>query len=422
MKVLVCGAGGFIGDAIALRLARDGHTVVRGVRRRVDPSDMTIDYTVDRTPQHWLEKLGDVDAVVNAVGIITERGEQTFERIHAEAPIALFTACGMKGIRHVVQVSALAADSRETPYFASKCNADDFLLAQPIDGHVIRPALVYGAKGTSARLFRTLASVPVHVLPAGGHQALRPVHIDDLCDLVARMLTLSRDLECARCACIEAVGATETTYRDMLRTYRESMGLSKAFAIGIPATLMRWAAVASARVPGAMLTPDTWHMLQRGNTAPVQPFAEALGRAPRGIEAFIGPREALALRAEALGAWRNTLLRVALAIVWIGTALVSAFAFPRAASLARLSHFGVHGLAADAALYGACALDFGFGVATLLKPGRRLWLGQIALMLGYTLLIAIALPQFLIEPFGPILKNVPILAMLILLSNEETRA
>lgn len=423
MKVLVCGAGGFIGDAIAMRLARDGHTVVRGVRRPVHPSDMAIDYTVDRTPQHWLEKLGDVDAVVNAVGIITERGEQTFERIHAEAPIALFTACGMRGIRHVVQVSALGADSRETPYFASKCKADDFLLAQPIDGHVIRPALVYGAEGTSARLFRTLASVPVHVLPAGGHQALRPVHIDDLCDLVARVLVVPiREPESARNACIEAVGATETTYRDMLRTYRESMGLAKAFAIGIPAALMRWTAVASARLPGAMLTPDTWHMLQRGNTAPVQPFAEALGRAPRGIEAFIGSREAPALRAEALGAWRNTLLRVALAIVWIGTALVSAFAFPRAASLARLSHFGLHGMAADAALYGACALDFGFGVATLFKPGRWLWLSQMALMLGYTLLIVIALPQFLIEPFGPILKNVPILAILILLLNEETRA
>ena len=422
MKVLVCGAGGFIGDAIAMRLARDGHTVVRGVRRPVNPSDIAIDYTADRTPRHWLEKLGDVDAVVNAVGIITERGEQTFERIHAEAPIALFNACGMKGIRHVVQVSALGADSRETPYFASKCKADDFLLAQPIDGHVIRPALVYGAEGRSARLFRTLASVPVHVLPAGGHQALRPVHIDDLCGLVARMLTLSREPESARCACIEAVGGAETTYRDMLRTYRESMGLSKAFAIGVPAALMRWTAAAGARVPGAMLTPDTWHMLQRGNTAPLQPFADALGRAPRGIEAFIGPREAPALRAEALGAWRNSLLRVALAIVWIGTALVSAFAFPRAASLARLSRFGLHGVAADAALYGACALDFGLGVATLLKPGRRLWLGQIALMLGYTLLIAIALPQFLIEPFGPILKNVPILAILILLLNEETRA
>lgn len=420
MKVLVCGAGGFIGDAIASRLARDGHTVVRGVRQPARASDIAIDYTADRTPQHWLDKLNDVDAVVNAVGIITERGEQTFERVHAEAPIALFAACGMKGIRRVVQVSALGAHSRETPYFASKCKADDFLLAQPIGGYVIRPALVYGTQGTSARLFRTLASVPVHVLPAGGHQALRPVHIDDLCDLVARVL--SRDPESVGCACIEAVGGTETTYRDMLRFYRESMGLAKAFTIGVPATLMRWTAAASARVPGAMLTPDTWHMLQRGNTAPVQPFADALGRAPRGIEAFIGSREAPALRAEALAAWRNTLLRLALAIVWIGTALVSAFAFPRAASLARLGHFGLHGMAADAALYAACALDFGFGVATLLKPGRWLWLSQIALMLGYTLLIAIALPEFLIEPFGPILKNVPILAVLILLLNEEARA
>ncbi|MGN6652810.1 SDR family oxidoreductase [Trinickia sp.] len=420
MKVLVCGAGGFIGESIAMRLARDGHTVVRGIRRPERASDIAVDYTVDRTPELWLDKLREVDAVVNAVGIITERGEQTFERIHAEAPIALFTACAMKGIRHIIQISALGAQSRETPYFASKCEADDFVLAQCTGARVIRPALVYGTAGTSARMFRTLASLPIHVLPAGGRQRLRPVHIDDLCDLVARMLDSNAGF--AGSACIEAAGATETTYRDMLRIYRESMGLAKAFTIGIPATLMRWAAVACARVPGAMLTPDTWHMLQRGNTADAQPFANALGRAPLGIETFIDAREAPTLRAEAIAAWRNVLLRVALAIVWIVTALVSALAYPRAASLARLSHFGLQGLAADTALYGACALDVGFGVATLIRPGRVLWLSQMALMLFYTLLIAVALPEFLIEPFGPILKNVPILAILILLFNEERRA
>lgn len=420
MKVLVCGAAGFIGEAIARRLARDGHTVVRGIRRPEQASDIAMDYVVDRTPEHWLDKLGGVDAVVNAVGIITERGAQTFDRIHAEAPIALFTACAMKGIRRVVQVSALGAQSRETPYFASKCKADDFVLAQSIGAQVIRPALVYGTAGTSARFFRTLASLPVHCLPAGGRQPLRPLHIDDLCDLVSRML--SRSVGPAGSACIEAVGATETTYRDMLRIYRESMGLAKAFTIGIPATLMRCAAVACARMPGAMLTPDTWHMLQRGNTADARPLTDVLGRAPRGIETFVDPHEAPALRAEAIAAWRNVLLRVALAIVWIVTAFVSAIAYPHAGSLARLGHFGLHGVAADIALYGACALDFGFGVATLIRPGRALWLSQMALMLGYTLLIAVALPEFLIEPFGPILKNVPILAILILLFNEETRA
>lgn len=421
MKVLVCGANGFIGGAVSKRLTRDGHQIVRGVRRAQHPGDVAIDYAVDLKEGDWLEKVRDVDAVINAVGIIVERGAQTFARMHTQAPIALFTACASAGVRHVVQISALGAQTRDTPYFASKCEADEFLLSQAghVTAHVVRPALVYGATGTSARLFRTLASLPVHVLPGGGDQRLRPVHIDDLCDLIARLL--ASDSEAAP-ACIEAVGATQLTYREMLRTYRAAMGLRPAFSIGIPSAVIRVSAALCGVVPGSMLTPDTWRMLQRGNTADSMTFATALGRAPRGIETFIGDEEASSLRNDAFATWRALLLRIALAIVWIGTAFVSAVAYPKAASLERLSRFGLHGFAADVALYGACALDLGFGLATLFRPGRALWLAQGMLIVAYTLLIAAVLPEFLIEPFAPILKNVPILAILFVLFSEETRA
>ncbi|WP_116140590.1 SDR family oxidoreductase [Trinickia diaoshuihuensis] len=421
MKVLICGASGFIGRAIASRLVQDGHEVVHGVRRPRRSGDIAIDYVTHLSANDWVDKVRDVDAVINAVGIIVERGAQTFSRMHAEAPIALFEACRVQGVRHIVQISALGAHTRETPYFASKCKADEFLLSNHGDGaaHVIRPALVYGAAGASARLFRVLASVPIHFLPAGGEQILRPVHIDDLCDLVSRLLT--RHGEASR-SCIDAVGATEITYRQMLGTYRTSMGLPAACPIPIPSALMRVSAAVYAKVPGAPLTPDTWRMLQRGNTAEPGPFSTALGRAPRGIETFIGANESRSLRMEALATWHSLLLRISLAIVWIGTAFVSAVAYPKADSLERLGRFGLHGLTADIALYGACALDLAFGIATLVKPGRALWLSQAVLIIGYTVLIAAVMPEFLIEPFAPILKNVPILAILFVLFSEETRA
>jgi uncharacterized protein YbjT (DUF2867 family) len=420
MKILVCGANGFIGNAIAARLERDGHEIMRGVRQPAHPGEVAIDHTTDLTANQWLGRLGDVDVVINAVGILIERGAQTFEKVHTQAPIALFTACRMHGVKQVIQISALGAGSRETPYFASKCAADDFLLAQPVHAHVIRPALVYGTAGTSARLFRTLASIPVHVLPAGGHQLLRPIHIDNLTELVARLLDPVAQREIP--SCVEAVGRTVVSWRAMLHVYRTSMGLPTASTISIPAWVMRTAAAVCGRFAGSPLTPDTWWMLQRGNTADVQPVTQALGHAPRGIETFIEPDTAPALRAEAFTTWRGPVLRIALAVVWIGTALVSAAAYPHAASLARLGRLGLHGTAANVALYGACALDFILGIATLAKPGRTLWFAQMAIVLAYTTLIAVALPEFLIDPFGPILKNVPILAILALLFSEETRS
>jgi hypothetical protein len=51
-----------------------------------------------------------------------------------------------------------------------------------------------------------------------------------------------------------------------------------------------------------------------------------------------------------------------------------------------------------------------------------LWRFQIALIIGYTLIISVALPEFWLHPFGPVLKNVPLLAAILALHELERRA
>ncbi|WP_455777753.1 DoxX-like family protein, partial [Burkholderia stabilis] len=132
--------------------------------------------------------------------------------------------------------------------------------------------------------------------------------------------------------------------------------------------------------------------------------------------------DATALRRDALAMWRRPLLLGALAIVWIWTAIVSAFVHPLSASLALLAPAHLTGLPALVALYAASALDFAFGIATLFAPSRRLWVAQAALIVAYSAVIAVTMPGLLAEPFGPVLKNVPILAILLILFSEEEHA
>jgi hypothetical protein len=71
---------------------------------------------------------------------------------------------------------------------------------------------------------------------------------------------------------------------------------------------------------------------------------------------------------------------------------------------------------APLALYGAALLDLALGLGILLLQRRRwLWIAQIVLMLGYTAIITWRLPEYWLHPFGPILKNLPLLAALGLL-------
>jgi hypothetical protein len=116
------------------------------------------------------------------------------------------------------------------------------------------------------------------------------------------------------------------------------------------------------------------------------------------------------------------LLRLSIAIVWLTAGIVSAGLYPVEESLALLARAGLTGSAAYAALYGAALLDFALGIATLaMRRRRRLWLAQMALIGVYTGIITIALPEQWLHPYGPVVKNVPILVALAMLYTLEKR-
>lgn len=420
MHVLILGARGFIGASLADAFTAAGHTVVKAVRQPRAPDEIAIDYTSGHDSVDWLACIAGMDVVINAVGIIVETETQRFDVIHRAAPVALFEACVQAGAQspRVIQISALGADRGDSSYFRSKRAADDALMRLPLDWQILRPALVFGEESQSARLFLALASFPLLPLPGGGDPPLQPVHIDDLVNAV---LHLADPATPAR-QCIELAGPAPLPLREMLHAYRRALGLPPTGQFAIPVPLMAIAATLAERFPGTLFNRDNWRMLQAGNTAGLDALAAAtrlLGRPPRPVERFVTPARSADLRRRALDDWQAPMLRASLAVVWFVTAVVSAFIYPRADSLALLAGVGLTGIPAYTALYAAAALDLAFGVATLYRPGRRLWLAQIGLVFAYTGIIAVALPEFLVHPFGPVTKNLSILAILIVLHSRE---
>jgi uncharacterized protein YbjT (DUF2867 family) len=413
MHILVCGADGFLGRAIAQALAAVGHHVIRAVHHPRLPGDLAVDYRRDLTLNDWLPRLSGVDAVVNAVGILREPLPGDFARLHHQAPAALFAACAQAGIARIVQVSALGqADA--TPYLSSKWAADAALLAAvPQGAAVLRPGLVFGAKGASSRFFLALASLPILPIAQGAGQ-VQPVHAEDVALAVRRLL----EAPIAPSRILELPGPRALDYAGWLEGYRGLLGLPRALHLPIPAWLMR----ASARLAGhfrwSLLTPDTWTMLACGNTGDPAAAERLLGRPLRDPADFSPPEAAPVLRAEAIASWRRPLFIGVLAALWLLTAWVSAGLFPIEKSLGLLRACGLSGLAGQAALGAAILLDALMGLLTLLRPGRRLWACQLALVGGYTAIVICFLPQWLLHPFAPIVKNLAVAALLISLWAE----
>jgi len=115
------------------------------------------------------------------------------------------------------------------------------------------------------------------------------------------------------------------------------------------------------------------------------------------------------------------LIRIVLATVWIVTGVLSLGVYPQQESLKLLEEVGLYDETALFMLYSSATLDILLGVLTLSYPVLWLWRAQAAVVIVYSLIITIGLPSFLLHPFGPVLKNLPILLLLWLLSNYQRK-
>lgn len=423
MNILLTGASGFIGKPLAKALLAKGHRVVCAVHRSSHDPDhenartVKVDFVRDADPSIWMPRLAGIDVLINAVGIIRERGLQTFDAIHVQTPRALFAACESAGVKRVIQISALGADENaRSRYHLSKRDADRYLASLPLHSAIVQPSLVYGPGGASAKLFSMLASLPVIGLPAGGRQLVQPVHIDDLVDGIVALL----DAETLPGVRLPMVGSEPVTMRELLQRLRSAMQLGPGVFLAVPETLMSLAATVGEKMPNSLIDHETLQMLDRGNTGDPAPLRQLIGRTARTVDKFIPDQEAAAVRVQAQLGWLLPVLRWSIALVWIVTGIVSLGLYPVVESYALLSRVGISGWMAPVMLYGAALLDLVFGFATILMKRRHwLWWAQIATIIFYTVVITLRLPEFWLHPYGPLLKNLPMLAAIWLLLELE---
>lgn len=415
LKVLVTGASGLIGGQLASALAEQGHSVLaasRHPRPRPRLSALAVDFAELPSAQWWAARLRDVDVVVNAVGIFREAGRQSFDVLHARAPIALFEGAAEAGVGLVVQLSALGTDGEaSSAYYRSKHRADEALRRLPLASVIVQPSLVYAPEGASARLFRRLASLPVLVLPRTSAQ-VQPVHLDDLVDAIVHVVQAPP----AQSMTLAAVGPEPMTLGRYLERLRRAMGLAQpAWQVQAPPALVLLAARLLAFWPRSLVDADAVRMLLRGHRAEASPFSALLGHAPRPVESFIDTRDAGSLVREAGLQNLALLARLSVAAVWIWTGIVSLGLFPVADSLVLLEDFGLRGKPALAALFAGALLDLALGVLTLAAPAhwmRRVWCAQILVIAAYTAMITLRMPHWWLHPYGPLSKNLPMMALI----------
>lgn len=212
-----------------------------------------------------------------------------------------------------------------------------------------------------------------------------------------------------------------------LADLRRGMRAPAALVLSLPGPLASLAAHVAALAPACAFTPESLSMLERSadgsNTADPAPAQAVLGRPLRDPATFAGPAQGIT----AACSWGAPLVTVAIALMWLITAYVSWFAWPHAESRSWLAACGVPPAWQETMLLAASVTDAAIGVLLLLRPRRWLWAAQLALVGGYTAMLSVFLPEFWRHPFGPLSKNLPLLALMLLMwraspvTNQEER-
>ncbi|MBD9358690.1 SDR family oxidoreductase [Methylomonas albis] len=425
MNILLTGASGFIGDAVARELLRQRHHVTACCRHperllinNPKLTLLTLDFAKACTIEAWLPHLQGIAAIVNCVGIIAESTHQRFAQLHSQAPISLFQAGTQAGVKTIVQLSALGADAdAESAYHLSKKVADDALRELPVDWFVLQPSLVYGPGGQSSALFHALAALPVHLLADGGWQLLQPIHIDDVAATVCRCL----EPAVAGRRTLALVGPGPITYAQWLQGLRHRLGKPQAAAWSVSYRYALAMAAMGKWLGEPMLRKDNVAMLSRGNSADSGPITAFLGRTPLSVnEQWFEQPASQAERWQAGLYFLRPVLRYVIAIVWLWSGITSLFFYPHALSYQLLAALGITGSGAPITLYGLAAMDIALGLATLSRFRiRSLMLWQLWIVLAYSGVVAWRLPEFVFHPFGPLLKNLPFLMCLLMIRELE---
>lgn len=188
--VTIYGGAGFVGRYIAQRMAKEGWRVRVAVRRpneslhvkpygavgQVEPVLCNI-----RDDASVRAAMIGADVVVNCVGVLTERGKNSFAAVQSEGAARIARIAAEQGVARLVHFSAIGADQdAASDYARTKAEGEAAILAAFPQAVILRPSVIFGTEDQFFNRFGTMASKSLILPLVGGKTKFQPVYVDDV--------------------------------------------------------------------------------------------------------------------------------------------------------------------------------------------------------------------------------------------------
>jgi len=273
-KICLFGGTGFIGGSIVKLLAKNGHEIKIATRSPFDEDVLELKSTVSDPGQIKLEKINiqssdqikkfvsETDICINLVGILYEKGQNTFQKIHTDFVEKLVSIIkNEKSIKHFIHFSSLGVkSSTESKYLESKFKAEEIVKKTLNNFTIIKPSIVFGGgQNDFTNMFAKLASLFPIIPLAGASVKFAPVYVGDIALLINKIIDDEIKNET-----IEAVGDEIFTLEELVKIISDEIR-SKNIIFSIPSWLGRLQGSILGLAPRPMLTLDQIKTLESGD-------------------------------------------------------------------------------------------------------------------------------------------------------------
>lgn len=292
--IFITGATGFIGRHLLPALKDKGYSA-RCLVRTPDRAELCEksgfetaigDITGRKSLEHALEG---VRMVVHLVGIMEEKGKQTFKRVHVQGTENLVEEAKKAGIKHFFYQSALGADpDSRAAYQRTKAEAEEIVRASGLPFTIFRPSLVIGpGDGFTKKIHSFITSpLPVIPVPGKGNARFQPIHIGDWIKCFLWIMDNPESFG----KVYELGGPEHLTYNEIVRTVAEAMGVKKPL-FHIPSGLANAGIRLLEKTPFKPATPEQLRLLNTDNICGKESIRKNFGFKPlpfkKALELFI---------------------------------------------------------------------------------------------------------------------------------------
>ncbi len=270
-KILIFGGTGQVGTHLVRLLTKNNYRVTvvtrnihkKGHKMKIMGNAGYINLVEAKIfDEKKIRKLfSDADICINLIGILFEKGANSFKNIHTAFPSLLAKLCKEYKLQHFIHLSALGVNkATDSDYAKSKFNGELEILKNFPRAIILRPSIIFSRSDGFTTLFMTLLNnLPFFPIYYNGKTKFMPIHCSDLVEVIYYTVSKNIDLNI-----IECVGPEVLTFKEILEKLLKSIN-KKRILLPLPLFFANFLAKIFELMPSPLLTQDQLRLLKYDN-------------------------------------------------------------------------------------------------------------------------------------------------------------